>query len=571
MQMEKVTSWGRYGWMGLVLLSLAACGGGAGSEHKTGSGTTPPAPAVVVVSPADGSTDVPGNKIVTATLDKAIDCSTATAGAFQLLHGGNPVAGEVACAGNTLTLTPAEPLAPEMAIEARVTTAIQSTDGAALAADYVWSFTTVGRTWGSAQRLELAAGEAWNPVAAADTAGNVMAVWRQKVGTNTNYSAFANRYTAEGGWGEPALLSTPGGDVLESVVATAPDGDVIAVWSEYDNSVWFNRYVAANDTWSGPQAIVTGEASTLKNIQLRIDDEGNALAVWHGWASTNEIRAIRYVKADDAWEASAQTLRNGEIDDLQLAMAANGDAMVTWTEYNGTVDDVVVRRYDSSSDAWGNPSVFNASPDSYTEAPAIAMDVAGNGMLVWIQDTYDSVTHALTYRLWSTRYDVAVDDWSVAEPVGSPVIDLYRPQLVLDGSGNATVVTDGAYGDTWTADVGAWRYLAATGEWSTVTVLDSGVGSAYDAKLVADAHGNVTVVWYQNEGGVDRIFANRFVVAQESWSTAQRISEVVSETGGGAFGPRLAVAPDGSVTAVWTQYDGNPGATVTSIWAGRLE
>jgi O-glycosyl hydrolase len=136
----------KLGW-GCVALSavvmLAGCGGGGNSGN-----TNPPPPAAPTVSstsPANHATGVPVTAAITATFSKAMNSSTLTSTTFTLAsQGGSGVAGAVTYDSGTMTatFTPAAQLAYSTQYTATITTAASSSDGAALAANSAWSFTT---------------------------------------------------------------------------------------------------------------------------------------------------------------------------------------------------------------------------------------------------------------------------------------------------------------------------------------------------------------------------------------------------------------------------------------------
>lgn len=100
-------------------------------------------PSVVVTDPLNNATRVPVNKVIGATFDKAMNGTTINGTTFTVKQGTNPpIGGTVAYAGNTATFTPTNPLAGGTTYSATVTTGAKDTGGTALAADFVWTFTT---------------------------------------------------------------------------------------------------------------------------------------------------------------------------------------------------------------------------------------------------------------------------------------------------------------------------------------------------------------------------------------------------------------------------------------------
>ncbi|MGA8501551.1 MAG: Ig-like domain-containing protein, partial [Candidatus Sulfotelmatobacter sp.] len=81
--------------------------------------------------------------VVTATFSEAMNPATISATTFTLTGPGTTaVAGAVSYAGSTATFTPSSALALNTVYTATITTGAQDPSGNALAANFVWSFTT---------------------------------------------------------------------------------------------------------------------------------------------------------------------------------------------------------------------------------------------------------------------------------------------------------------------------------------------------------------------------------------------------------------------------------------------
>lgn len=106
--------------------------------------TQGPPPQVTSRSPADGATGVDVSSNVTADLDRTLDPSTVTGSTATLTGPGGAVAAAVSYDSGTgrVTIDPNAPLSDSTTYTARLTTGIEAADGAALASDVVWSFTT---------------------------------------------------------------------------------------------------------------------------------------------------------------------------------------------------------------------------------------------------------------------------------------------------------------------------------------------------------------------------------------------------------------------------------------------
>ena len=111
----------------------------------TAPAPTPTLPSVISAVPANGATGVAINHALSATFSEAMNLATINSASFTVTGpGGVAVAGAVTyiAAGSVATFTPAAPLAYSTTYTATVTTAATNLAGNALAANFVWTFTT---------------------------------------------------------------------------------------------------------------------------------------------------------------------------------------------------------------------------------------------------------------------------------------------------------------------------------------------------------------------------------------------------------------------------------------------
>jgi len=106
--------------------------------------TITPTPFVIATVPLNGATDVPVSQIVSATFNEAMNGSTIGSATFLLTGpGGSEVAGTVSYSGSVATFTPTSELAYNALYTATITTGASDLSGTPLAANYVWTFTTI--------------------------------------------------------------------------------------------------------------------------------------------------------------------------------------------------------------------------------------------------------------------------------------------------------------------------------------------------------------------------------------------------------------------------------------------
>jgi uncharacterized protein (TIGR03437 family) len=99
-------------------------------------------PTVSSTVPANGAVAVPVGNALSATFSKSLNPLTVNAATFLVKQGATVVAGSVAYTGVTATFTPTAAFAPSLPFTATITTGVQDLAGNALAANFVWNFTT---------------------------------------------------------------------------------------------------------------------------------------------------------------------------------------------------------------------------------------------------------------------------------------------------------------------------------------------------------------------------------------------------------------------------------------------
>lgn len=127
--------------LSVVMSMLAGCGGGGGGSWNEPADIT--RPTVTTTAPANGAVAVPVNaRVITATFSEQMGPASIGATTFTVRQGATVVPGTVSYSGVTAVFTASADLLPSLPYTATITTGAKDLAGNALAADYVWSFTT---------------------------------------------------------------------------------------------------------------------------------------------------------------------------------------------------------------------------------------------------------------------------------------------------------------------------------------------------------------------------------------------------------------------------------------------
>ncbi len=108
----------------------------------TGATVSAILPTVVSTVPAAGATGVTTGSNITAIFSEPMDPLTITTATFTLQQGATPLSGTVTYSGTTATFVPSTGLAAGTVYTATLTTGARDLSGNALAAPFVWNFTT---------------------------------------------------------------------------------------------------------------------------------------------------------------------------------------------------------------------------------------------------------------------------------------------------------------------------------------------------------------------------------------------------------------------------------------------
>lgn len=143
-------------WSAILLMAIFISGCKKDDFEGEITGLCP----VVTTDPVNDAKDVAVNKVITLTFNTVMKASTINATTVTLKQGATPVTGIVAPTADDkiFTFTPSADLLPYTVYTGTVSTGAQDTLKTAMAADYVWTFTTVPRVTLTSNPIDPAIG-----------------------------------------------------------------------------------------------------------------------------------------------------------------------------------------------------------------------------------------------------------------------------------------------------------------------------------------------------------------------------------------------------------------------------
>ena len=362
--------------------------------------------------------------------------------------------------------------------------------------------------------------------------------------------------STESGWGIPVLIENyhEGGGYYPEI-AVDGDGNAFAVWNNWygaGNSVMANIYVAGQG-WSTAEIIDLGWGDT-GYPRVTTDGAGNAFAVWQqdDGVRTN-IWACRYVLGE-GWKAPELIETDDSFTAMNPVISADqdGNAIAVWIQGDGTAQSVFANRY-TEGVGWGTRVVIESEVSGDANLPALAGDGLGTFTAVWIH------SDGVCTNAWANRY-TAETGWVTAQLVETDDSgSVMSPSVAMDVSGNAMATWYQYDGSLW--NIQANRYIVGTG-WGTPVLVEEDDGGGAEAPVVGvDRAGNAIVVWRQWEGSRCNALANRYVVGT-GWGDPVLLESNDAEN---ARDVRVAVNADGVAFAIWNQYD----SIRYNLWSAR--
>ena len=318
-----------------------------------------------------------------------------------------------------------------------------------------------------------------------DPHGNVVAVWQQDA------AIWGNVYTPLGGWGTAEVL--PG--VIPAASGVRLDmnanGYAAAVW-EQGGDIWMSFYRPPSET-DGPYGRWVGKGAQGSGSNARVavhPDEDILFAVWEDNGNVWSLR-------DPPLVSVGPQLLAPNAEDPHVVIDDEGNTIAVWRQYFAGVDryDVYYSPYAPDFGAgteWGNTQPVSSGSGS-AERLRLAMDRAGNAVVVWFQEKDDGTG----YDLWSSVYDPNEleprDRWQEQELVQTDDGRVQSADVAMS-AGSAVVVWSSRYNPI---GISAWsrRYTPSQG-WRAAPELVGIDGGTPDVPQVAmGAHGDAMVVW----------------------------------------------------------------------------
>lgn len=295
------------------------------------------------------------------------------------------------------------------------------------------------------------------------------------------------------------------------------DNGVGTVGPGTTNKINVNCRQSAAGVWQLPSSLqdsLSVPGLDAREPAVSVDDNGNALVAWTQFDGSN-WRVYLAEFRDNKWQAIqsqafAISPAGGEARQPAIAMASNGDAVIAWQQ---KVDDRShVYMAERRNGKWRLPASLDdhISPDkSYAWEANVAMDDAGNAIIVWDQEYAEGF-----HRVYKSEYRHRA--WhhpsSLEDHISLPGGDGLRPRVVMNNRGEALI--------TWEQDPEGMSRIYKSeyrqGAWFHPVDLndrispDNDGGGAFNAIPALNDQGGAVIAWQQAHGSSSRIYKSEY-------------------------------------------------------------
>lgn len=151
---------------------------------------------------------------------------------------------------------------------------------------------------------------------------------------------------------------------------------------------------------------------------VKIDENGNAIAIWQEDGINTLINASTSIPFDGAWSTPV-LLSDPTLDSSNpiLAMNSYGDAVAVWTSGYPILgcDALFAATYASDTQTWA-PAVMLSTPDEAVfDNFSVDMNESGQTVVSWTSFSIST----LDISLFSAAYDPSISSWTTSQAIES--------------------------------------------------------------------------------------------------------------------------------------------------------
>ena len=333
---------------------------------------------------------------------------------------------------------------------------------------------------------------------------------------------------------------------LLTTYTMAADTALLGLYGEPTGASSGVTFTTRDGVWH-PAEIAKVNATNTSDVQVAVTPDGNAVAVWHEYDGANTNVWANVFTLGTGWGTAQELQVSNTSDEVdpRVAVNAQGDAAVVWSENNGVRSDIWYRPY-TAGNGWGTAMQLSASNVGLANySPQVAMNANGDAVFSWVNNTGSD------YAAWA-RYLPANGSMGAAVRIESATGGTGEARLAIDPAGNATALWSNY--DSLNNTVDLWANTYSGGSWGAGAIIENSAENVSEYSLTVNKEGVIFAAWTQQITGWSQgVYASRYD-AGAGWSATTTLA---TTTNSSAYYPTVAADADGNAMIVWGQYDGS--------------
>ena len=237
-------------------------------------------------------------------------------------------------------------------------------------------------SWGSVTQIS-SMNVSKSPEIKLSHAGNALVLWNSFDSVNNIHVIRSAEYT--GTWSSPIQISVEGEDSFNAKISMNTLGEGMATWAANNGSAFVVHAKSFSTVWNSTTETLSDPSVNSGTPQVSLNDAGNCIIAWNqSLGSQVIINAAEY--SSGLWSAPEMISTSGinATQPVQLNLNNNGHAVAIWTESDNTVSYTQFGGFSFSSGVWGNFQSLS-DPQGYAINPVVDFNDTDNALALWQQ------------------------------------------------------------------------------------------------------------------------------------------------------------------------------------------
>jgi hypothetical protein len=365
-----------------------------------------------------------------------------------------------------------------------------------------------------------------------------------------------------------ATVSTPAAVGSQQFAENAA-GAQVAIWSTLNESTFltsvFVSTSANGQTWSTPVTLATGEDASPDPVAT-IAPNGRIVVAWVGGPDTALVVQSSVLPSGGTWSTPVNVstdIFGGPV----IGMDGSGNTILTWL---GASRQIRTASLHASTTTWTAVNTLDTALDGF--ALNMAVSANGSAVITWIEAPHSVYADSGTV-LGGFAAPITIDSQATLATRGigrsgpGPLVYFSGHTQVVQGNSGVAVLQWSAPESTATA------IRSAAGTWSVQT--------ASSGSYAVDGAGDILNVTTQTSSGVTSVYTSRRPAGSSTWTAPSLLaagsSPLVAGDAAGTFvvalqtasGPNAFTSPPGGIFGTAATFPATDTATALMIDSGR--